>query len=52
MLLQLGVEAIIDRQANIAVSASIYRFLIEDIYKEDKIAQPFRVKFFLYNFNR
>lgn len=43
MLLQLGVETIIDRQANIMVNASIYRFLIEDVYKEDNLAQPFRV---------
>ena len=37
-LLQLGVEAKIDRQANTVVNATIYQFLIEDMQKAANIA--------------
>jgi hypothetical protein len=45
LLLHFGVEVEVDRLTNTQVNLSIYKFLIEDIQKDVKMALPFRVSF-------
>ncbi len=42
-MLHLGVELVVDRQANTEVSMSVFQFQIEDL--QEGISQPFRVSY-------